>query len=133
MSHVINMLDMLENRTSRAWNMLDTLEDRANRTWKSFVVYIDLERDLLKRSCSTHFNYFVIAFIVEAYVILYWFSYDCLWQISSLEQTQVLLWLKRKSDLTTLNILKMFTSRQRNFAFNIINVTTSRINNHFDN
>ena len=35
-------------------------------------------------------------------------------------------------DLTTLNTLKMFTSRQRNFAPNIISVTTSKINNHFD-
>ena len=38
----------------------------------------------------------------------------------------------KDDDLTTLNTLKMFTSRQRNFAFNIISVATSRINNHFD-
>ena len=38
----------------------------------------------------------------------------------------------KEGDLTTLNTLRMFTSRQRNLAPNIISATTSRINNHFD-
>ena len=39
-----------------------------------FVVYIDFEHDFLKRSrVQFHTRYLVIAFIVEAYVISYWF------------------------------------------------------------
>ena len=38
----------------------------------------------------------------------------------------------KEGDLTTLNILRMFISRQRNFASNIISATTFKINNHFN-
>ena len=96
-------------------------------------VYINFELDALLTSCSTYFNYLVIAFIVEAYVISYWPSYDCLWQTSSLEQNPSHLCTLENDDLTTLNTLRMFTSRQRNLVLNIISVTTLKINSHFDN
>ena len=40
-------------------------------------MYINFELDIISKSCSIHLNYLVIAFIVEAYVISYWPSYDC--------------------------------------------------------
>ena len=66
---------------------------------KSCCVYRSRVR-LLEKTCSTHLNYLVIAFIVEAYVISYWFSHDCPWQTSLLEQTQVILLPWIGSDLT---------------------------------
>ena len=130
--HVISMLDMLEGRAGRAWDMLDMLEGRASRAWRGLVVYIDPQHDPLGRSCSTHLNYLVTAFIVEAYVISYWPSYDCLWQTSPLKQTQVIPCTLEEGDLTTLNTLRMSTSGQRNLAPSTTSATMPRINNHFD-
>ena len=98
-----------------------------------FIVYIGFELDTFLKLCSTHLSYLVIAFIVEAYVISYWLSYDCsLTNFFNKSKTQVILISWKKGDLTTLNTLRMFISRQRNLAPSIISVTTSKINNHFD-
>ena len=95
-------------------------------------MYINLEHDCSHGSCSTHFNYLVIAFIVEAYVILYWFSYD--YSLTNLfiksNSNHFDFW--KNSDLTTLNTLKMFTSGQRNLAPSIISIATPKTSNHFD-
>ena len=94
-------------------------------------MYINFELDALLTSCSTHFNYLVIALIVEAYVISYYSSYDCPWQTSPLEQNSNY-FVTLEGDLTTLNTLRMFTSKQRNPALNIISATTLKINNYFN-
>ena len=74
-------------------------------------MYIIFELDTFFESCSTHFNYLVIAFIVKAYVISYWFSRTIVsWQTSPLNQNS--------SHLDTLvgrrrnTMLKMYDSRK---------------------
>ena len=120
-------LDKLATRRSS----MTRLSRDEHREQERIVVYISLEHDCPHDSCSIHFNYLVIAFIAKTHVISYW-------SLVRLSLTNLFIkpkpkssWPLKDSDLTTLNTLRMFTSRQRNLAPSITSVTTSKINNHF--
>ena len=120
---------MLEGRARWAWDARYA-RGSSETSIARFAMYIDFELDVLLASCSTHFNYLVIAFIVEAYVISYWSSYDCSLTNLSTKSNSSRFNSWENSDLTTLNTLRMFTSGQRNPAPNIISIATPRTNNH---
>ena len=95
-------------------------------------MYIIFELDFLLRIVfnlliSSNFCYFVIVFIAEAYVISYRYSCRCsLTNLSNKSNPSHLSYLDRRR-LTTLNTLRMSTSRQRNLAPSTISSTTPKV------
>ena len=62
---------------SRTRKLLNVFKALSKSSKKKSLVYINFEFDIFMKSCSIHFCYLVIAYIVEAYVISYCSSCDC--------------------------------------------------------
>ena len=120
----------IEQDEHRTWSRCSRIEHVEHS--EICCVYKSWTWPFEERSCSTHLNYLVIAFIVEAYVISYWFLVRLSLTNLSTKTNPSHPCILEESDLTTLNTLRMFTSRQRNFVLNTISATTFKINNHFD-